>query len=53
MTRQEIPFTEHYAAVMRALTTHGLLLGSYDSAGKANLMTIGWGSLGSGIGAKC
>lgn len=40
-------YTEHYDAVMKALTGRGLLLGSYDAAGKANLMTIGWGALGS------
>jgi len=28
------------------MTRQGLLLGSYDSAGKPNVMTIGWGALG-------
>jgi len=42
-----VPYTEHYADVMKALTTDGLLLGVYDAAGKANLMTIGWGAMGS------
>jgi len=46
MTRHPIEYTDHYAAVMRALTSHGLLLGSYDAAGHPNLMTIGWGSIG-------
>jgi flavin reductase (DIM6/NTAB) family NADH-FMN oxidoreductase RutF len=32
---------------MNALTHGGLLLGAYDAAGKANAMTIGWGTLGS------
>jgi len=40
-------FARHYEAVMKALTSHGLLLGSYDAAGKANVMTIGWGAIGS------
>lgn len=40
-------YTDHYDAVMKALTSRGLLLGSYDTAGKANAMTIGWGAMGS------
>jgi len=32
---------------MRAMTSRGLLLGSYDAAGKPNVMTIGWGAVGS------
>ena len=40
-------FAKHYAAVMKSLTSHGLLLGSFDAAGKANVMTIGWGAIGS------
>jgi len=47
MTRQDIEYTQHYTEVMRMLTSHGLLVGSYDAAGKANLMTIGWGAVGS------
>ena len=46
MAKSKISFNQHYDAVMHALTTHGLLLGSYDAAGKANVMTIGWASLG-------
>ena len=46
MTTHKIERTEHYEAVMRALTSHGLLLGSYDAGGKANVMTIGWGAIG-------
>ena len=45
--REAIEYTEHYAAVMKAMTRHGILIGTYDSAGKANIMTIGWGSIGS------
>lgn len=47
MNKKTIAFTDHYAAVIDALTSRGLLLGSYDAAGRANVMTIGWGSLGS------
>lgn len=47
MERKAIAYTDGYAATMRALTTHGLLLGSYDSRGRPNVMTIGWGTLGS------
>jgi len=47
MAKQKCAWTDHFEAVMAALTSRGLLVGSYDAAGKANLMTIGWGSLGS------
>ena len=47
MIRSPMNYDEHFGAVMKALTSRGLLLGSYDSAGKANVMTIGWGSIGS------
>ena len=46
MASSEIAYTDHYEAVMKVLTSRGLLLGAYDAAGKANLMTIGWGTLG-------
>jgi len=47
MDRVEIQWTDHFADVMGAMRKWGLLLGSYDGAGRANAMTIGWGSLGS------
>ena len=47
MERKEIDFTEHYDAVVEAMTSRGLLLAAYDSSGRANAMAIGWGSLGS------
>jgi flavin reductase (DIM6/NTAB) family NADH-FMN oxidoreductase RutF len=48
MARQtKSDFTLHYDAVMDAMTSRGLLLGSYDAERRANVMTIGWGSLGS------
>ena len=47
MAKQDIHWTEHFPAVMRTLRSDGLLLGTYDAEGKANIMTIGWGSIGS------
>jgi flavin reductase (DIM6/NTAB) family NADH-FMN oxidoreductase RutF len=47
MSRSKIDYTEHFAAVMKMLRGPGLLVGSYDAAGRANAMTIGWGSIGS------
>lgn len=46
MPRRAMEHTDDYGHVMKALTSHGLLLGSYDAAGRPNVMTIGWGSLG-------
>ncbi len=46
MAKIDVPFTAQYDAVMKILTGRGLLVGSYDPAGKGNLMTIGWGSIG-------
>jgi len=47
MERKEIGFTEHYDAVVEAMTSRGLLLAAYDSSGRPNAMTIGWGTMGS------
>lgn len=47
MPKQKMKYTDHYAEVLGAMTERGLLVGSYDASGKPNLMTIGWGSLGS------
>jgi flavin reductase (DIM6/NTAB) family NADH-FMN oxidoreductase RutF len=47
MAKQKIHYTDHYPAVMKTLTGCGALLGTYDAAGKPNLMTIGWGGIGS------
>ncbi len=47
MAREECEYARHYDAVLRALTTRGLLLGTYDDRGEPNVMTIGWGTLGS------
>jgi len=47
MVKESIEFTEYHAGVMEALVSRGLLLGSYDAQGKPNVMTIGWGMVGS------
>ena len=47
MAKVEMEYTANYQQVMKALTSGGLLLGSYDAKGKANIMTIGWASMGS------
>jgi len=46
MAKKTMSFTDHYEAVIKVLTSRGLLIGAYDAAGKANLMAIGWGTLG-------
>lgn len=46
MPRDKVDYTVHFPLVMEKMTSHGLLLGSYDAAGKPNIMTIGWGTLG-------
>lgn len=47
MSRQSMDYTCHFSRVMEKMISQGLLLGSYDATGKANIMTIGWGTLGS------
>ena len=47
MNRKPMDYAEHYAAVLKAMTSGGLLLGACDPEGKANIMTIGWGAVGS------
>lgn len=46
MAKERIELTAYYDRVVQTLTHQGLLLGSYDSSGRANVMTIGWGALG-------
>lgn len=43
---REMGVFEQYERTMKMLGSDGLLLGAYDSSGKANIMTIGWGTLG-------
>lgn len=47
MAKERIEYTTHYSLVVDAMTSRGLLLGGYDADGKPNIMTIGWGALGS------
>jgi len=47
MAKKDCGYADHFQAATRALVSRGLLLGSYDARGKANLMTIGWGLVGS------
>ena len=47
MVNTLLRYTDHFDAVMKALTGRGLLLGAYDPTAQANFMTIGWGSIGS------
>jgi len=47
MAKQDGGCGDHFQAVTRALVSRGLLLGAYDARGKPNLMTIGWGLMGS------
>jgi flavin reductase (DIM6/NTAB) family NADH-FMN oxidoreductase RutF len=46
MGKQAVGHTDHFAEVMRIMGARGLLVGSYDAERKANLMTIGWGTVG-------
>ncbi len=46
MAKQAVDHSDHFAAVMRIMKSRGLLLGSCDAKGNANLMTIGWGTQG-------
>lgn len=46
MAKQRIDHTAYYDKVLNIMAAQGLLLGSYDAAGKPNVMTIGWGALG-------
>ena len=45
MARSEVPYAQHFSAVMRVMTGQGLLLAS--GAERPNAMTIGWGTIGS------
>lgn len=46
MDRIKTRYTQFYPEMITALSSRGLLLGSYDAEKKPNLMTIGWGSVG-------
>lgn len=40
-------YDEHFAAVMKVMSTRGILLAAWKEPGVANAMTIGWGMVGS------
>ena len=46
MARKKMHYAKFSADVLKALSSRGLLLGSYDASGKPNVMTIGWGLIG-------
>ena len=46
MAKQDVAHTRHFDLVQQALTSNGLLLGSTDVDGNPNIMTIGWGVMG-------
>lgn len=50
MERVKIEYTDFFPQVMDRMTNGGLLVGAYDPAGKPNIMTIGWGFVGSSWG---
>jgi len=47
MRKEPIAYTLFFDKTMKALTKGGLLLVSLDEKGKANPMTVGWGTIGS------
>jgi flavin reductase (DIM6/NTAB) family NADH-FMN oxidoreductase RutF len=40
-------YSDHFAQVMKVISTRGVLLAAWKGDGKANAMTIGWGMIGS------
>jgi flavin reductase (DIM6/NTAB) family NADH-FMN oxidoreductase RutF len=46
LPKQEIAYTDHFDKVCKALSDYGALIVSLDEGGKANPMTIGWGTIG-------
>lgn len=45
-TKQKAHYLEHWHASAEVMATKGLLLASADKQGRANAMTIGWGTVG-------
>jgi flavin reductase (DIM6/NTAB) family NADH-FMN oxidoreductase RutF len=46
MAKVTIPYTQHFALTMRRMREDGLLLVTTGADGKANVMTIGWATMG-------
>jgi flavin reductase (DIM6/NTAB) family NADH-FMN oxidoreductase RutF len=47
MTKNTIRYSDYFAPVIQRMRQEGLLLVTADAAGKPNVMTIGWGAIGS------
>ncbi len=47
MAKKTVRYSEYFAQTMQRMRQDGLLLVSADAAGKPNVMTIGWGAIGS------
>lgn len=47
MEKRTIRYTDYFAEVMQRMREDGLLLASAGRDGKPNVMTIGWGTIGS------
>jgi len=47
MTKATIRYTDYFPQVIQRMRQDGLLLVTADGAGKPNVMTIGWGAIGS------
>ncbi|MFA5865814.1 MAG: flavin reductase family protein [Phycisphaerae bacterium] len=45
--KKPMHYTDHFADVMKTMSTKGLLLAVWKGDGTANAMTIGWGMIGS------
>lgn len=53
MDRKKVSPDHGYSKTLERLADPGLLLASTDSAGKSNVMTIGWGTMGIIWGKPC
>jgi len=47
MAKAAIPYTHYFKETIQRMREDGLLLVSSDASGKPNVMTIGWGTIGS------
>jgi flavin reductase (DIM6/NTAB) family NADH-FMN oxidoreductase RutF len=46
MTKVQVRFTDYFAQTIQRMREDGLLLATVGTDGKANVMTIGWGTMG-------
>ena len=47
MAKVSVHYTDHFGAAIRRMREDGLLLATQGADGKPNVMTIGWGTIGS------